>query len=743
MGIAYSEKERTFRLETRSTVYCMVLGAHNHLLHMYYGRTIGSGDLGKLFLSRSIGFSPDYYEDRLKHTASPDTAPQEYTGCNTGDYRLSTISVTDEQGSCAADFRYVSHEIRKGKYALDGLPSAHGDESESETLCVRLEDAASGLAVELLYGVFFERDVITRAARIANGGSTPLRLARAESFCLDIPFGEWDIVHFHGRHAMERLPEREALGFGIRTISSTRGASSHQHNPFVIVCERGTDEERGDCIGAMLAYSGSFRIDLEKTQTAMVRVTGGINDDAFCWELTPGASFDTPEVLLAFTPDGLGALSRIYHRFLRHNMCRGPWSTASGRRRPVLINNWEATAWNFTADKIISLAEKASSLGFDLFVLDDGWFRGRRDDFGGLGDWVIDTEKLPGGLAPLIEKINSLGMKFGIWVEPEMVNEDSDLYREHPDWALTLPGRRPAMGRCQLVLDMGREEVVRHIEKWLTELLQNHKIAYVKWDFNRDLSDVYSRALPAERQGEARHRYMLGLYSLLERLTTRFPDVLFEGCAGGGGRFDAGMLAYFPQIWCSDDTDAIERLEIQHGTSFGYPIASMGSHVSDCPNQQTGRTTPLATRATVAMSGTFGYEMDPNRLTDEECGQVRAQIDRFRRWEPLIRDGDYFRLSAPDTDCTAWQFASCDAREALLCAVVTHPRANMPGAHIALCGLSSGAVYRVDELVCDSAQRDALEGARFSGSFLMYAGLTLPVMYGDYPALQMHITRED
>ncbi len=751
MSVVYQPQDQTFRLQTQHTSYCMRVGRGGHLLHLYYGSRIGEGDLAALYPPADVGFSPSYYAGRFERVLSPDLLPQEYTGCNVGDFRLGCVSVTDGAGARGADFIYVSHRIVSGKYALAGLPASHDEDGEAETLTVRLQDPVTGLTLELLYAVFAQQDVITRAARLVNEGRGPLWLDKAASACLDLPFGCWDLIHFHGRHAMERQMERTPLADAIQTVSSTRGASSHHHNPFVILCDRETTEESGDCCGIMPVYSGSFRTDVEVTQTGLTRLVTGIHEEGFRWLLQPGETFTAPEVILAYTGRGLGALSRVFHGFVRRNVCRGPWRFA---RRPVLINNWEATYFDFDADKIVRIAEKAAGLGVEMLVLDDGWFGRRSDDNSSLGDWQVNTDKLPGGLDPLIARIHALGMKFGLWVEPEMVSEDSDLYRAHPDWALTLPGRRPAMGRNQLVLDLARPEVVDYITGWMTALLRDHAIDYIKWDMNRNMSDVYSRALPPERQGETTHRYMLGLYSLLERLTQSFPDVLFEGCAGGGGRFDAGMLCYFPQIWCSDDTDAIERLTIQHGTSFGYPVSAVGAHVSACPNHQTGRTTPLDTRAVVAMSGTFGYELDLNRLSDAECGAVRSQIARFKRWAGLIGGGAYFRLVPPQGGYfTAWQFAAPDGGETLLNLVVTHPQANPRPIHLRLRGLRPDASYRVDELVfagCSGAaeaRREsgaaALSGGVFSGSLLMNAGLTLPQLFGDYPAVQLHLTLAD
>ena len=746
MSILVNGKDMTVTLYTAHTMYQMQVDQWNRLSHLYYGRRLGQDCLAGLYPQADRGFSPDYYETRHQRGAvSPDTRPQEYTGFNTGDFRLSCLEVTNSAGTAGADFRYVGHRIERGKYGLAGLPAAHDEDSEAETLVMELEDPVIGLRLELLYGVFERQDMLTRAARLTNTGSGEIVLDKAASICLDIPFGRWDLLHFHGRHAMERQPERRPLLNGIQTVSSKRGASSHHHNPFVVLCSQEAAEDAGDCYGAMLVYSGNHRTDIELDYTGAVRLVSGIHDEQFRWMLGPGETFTAPEVLLTFTHEGLTALSQRYHRFLRKNICRSPFREI---RRPVLINNWEATYFDFDSEKIGRIAEQASELGVELLVLDDGWFGKRDDDNSGLGDWYVNERKLSGGLSPLVERIHALGMKFGLWVEPEMVSEDSDLYRAHPVWALALPGRKPAMGRNQLVLDLSRMEVVDHLTNVLSELLHGYQIDYIKWDMNRNMSDVYSRGWSAGHQGEIFHRYMLGLYTLLERLTTAFPDVLFEGCAGGGGRFDAGMLAYFPQIWCSDDTDAIERLAIQYGTSFGYPISAVGSHVSACPNHQTGRCTPLGTRAVAAMAGTFGYELDLNTLTAEEKEEVREQIRCFDRNYDLIQYGDYFRLTNIDGDYTAWQFVGPGGRETLVSLVLSHPRANASPVHLTLKGLDAEGRYRITEqrIFGSRSTPFGVEGANLtgrtcSGAALMYAGITLPQLFGDYPSVQLHIER--
>ena len=728
MSILFDQNNKTYTIHTRRTTYQMQLAPTGHLLHLYYGRR-AEGAFDYLIKPRDVGFSPNPYELRYQREWSLDTQIQEYSGSMNGDYRLSSVLCAAENGVRGTDLRYVRHEIRAGKYALQGLPAAFARDGEAETLTVTLADEAVGLEVELLYGVYEAQDVIARAVRIKNIGNGALRLQKAASLCLDLPFGDWELLHFHGRHCMERQSERVPLMTGIQTVCSKRGMSGHQHNPFVILCDRAATEDAGECYGVMLVYSGSHKTEIEVDQMGATRLVSGIQDEGFSWTLAPDESFYAPEVLLTFSHEGLTALSQTFHRFIRDNLCRSKFSNAP---RPVLLNSWEACYFDFDADKLLALAREAKDLGVDMLVLDDGWFGKRDDDLSGLGDWQVNEKKLPGGLAPLIRQINDLGLKFGIWIEPEMVSEDSDLYRAHPDWALTVPNRAPTMGRDQLVLDMGREDVVAYLHDRLSTLLRDNPIDYVKWDFNRGLADVYSRVLPPERQGEAEHRYVLGMYDLLRRLTEAFPDVLFEGCAGGGGRFDAGMLAYVPQIWCSDDTDAVERLAIQYGTSFGYPVSAMGAHVSASPNHQTGRSAPIETRAVAAMTGAFGYELNPAQLSAEEKAAVREQIARFRRYDALIRGGDHYRLSNPRDEkrIAAWQFVAPDKSETLLSVVVTHPEANPRPLHLRLKGLDPDAMYAADG------------GARvYSGAALMYGGWTLEALFGDYPSAQMHFQK--
>lgn len=751
MSIQFDPQDKTITLHTRQTTYQMQISETGHVLHLYYGRRIDGVCLDYLHILTDCGFSPNCYENRLRRQVSPDILPLEYSAAGSGDYRVPALECVSAQGVIGADLRYLRHEITGGKYALPGLPASFAEAGEAQTLSLVLADQATGLEVELLYGVFEEADMITRAAVFHNRGKAAIRLDRASSLCLDIPFGgDWDLLHFHGRHCMERMPERVRLMHGIQSVSSRRGASSHHHNPFAVLMARDAARTRGDCIGIMPVYSGNHRTDIEVNQANAIRIVSGLGGDLFSWQLEPGDSFHAPEVILCHTDGGLEDLTHHYHAFLNRHVIRSPWRD---RVRPLLINSWEAMTCDFDAGKVLKFAGEAAGLGVEMVVLDDGWFGARDDDNAGLGDWWANEKKLPGGIRPLSDAIHGMGLKFGLWIEPEMVNEDSDLYRAHPEWVLAAPGRQPVMARNQLVLDMGNPAVVEHLYGVFSALIRENGIDYIKWDMNRNIADIHSAALPPHRQPEASHRYMLGVYALLERLTGEFPEVLFENCAGGGGRFDAGMLYYTPQIWCSDDSDAIERLTIQAGTAVGYPVGTMGAHVSICPNQQTGRTVPFGTRAIVAMSGAFGYELDPAQLSETEKRQMRVLAERYHRFYDVIHRGLYYPLSDPGErgDFAAWAFVAADGGQALLNLVVTRTHANTHGIHLRLRGLDPGARYRLAELIVEGCDRPdgeylcgaGLEGRAFTGAGLMYAGLTLPPMRGDYPGVQLLLERMD
>ena len=728
MAIIMNQAEQVITLQTKRSTYQMKVGDYGVLLHLYYGARVEDCTMDYLLHKKDVGFSGNPYDAGEDRTFSLDTLPQEFPSYGVGDYRNTCVGVCQADGTRAADFRYVSCEIRDGAHKIPGLPCLFDEDEKGETLVDFLEDTASSLKLELHYVVFAERDIIARSARITNGGNGAVRLEKMMSACLELPNGAWEVIHFHGRHAMERRLERLPLMHGTMEVGSRRGTSSHQHNPGVIICSPDTTEEYGDCYGMSLIYSGNFTAEIEQDQMNSVRFVCGINPESFEYLLEPGEAFDTPQLMMTYSGSGLGRMSANFHSIIRHNLCRGKYRFA---RRPILINNWEATYFDFNEEKILSIARQASELGIEMLVLDDGWFGSRDSDDAGLGDWFVNTDKLKGGLADLVRGINGLGMKFGIWIEPEMVNEDSCLYREHPDWALTIPGRKPCRSRNQLVLDMSRSDVRDYIFDSISAVLKSANVEYVKWDMNRSICDIYSAALPKERQGEVYHRYVLGVYDLMERFTSTFPDILFEGCSGGGGRFDPAILYYSPQIWCSDDTDGIERLEIQYGTSFFYPISAVGSHVSAIPNHQTGRKTPLKTRGVVAMAGSFGYEMDLNLLSPDEKEVVKEQVEDYKKYYDLIHNGDYYRLVSPqgDSDFTAWQFVSGDKAKTLVHVVITHVRANAPDLWFKLRGLAPEKCYRLEE-----------NGRIYSGSALMNAGISIPMMMGDYPAVQMELT---
>ena len=569
----------------------------------------------------------------------------------------------------------------------------YAKEDEAETLEITLKDTATEAEVILKYGVFEKEDVITRSVVVKNSGKTPIVINKVHSMCLDIPYGDWEWMHFYGRHTMERQAERVPVLHGISESSSSRGTSSHHQNPAVLLCEKDCTETNGHCIGAALMYSGGFQAQVEKDQLEQIRLVMGIHPDTFEWILEAGEAFYTPEVILSCSTTGFAKLSQNFHHIIRNHVCRGTYQLSS---RPVLINNWEATYFDFNEEKILNIARQASKLGIDMMVLDDGWFGKRDDDCSGLGDWFVNEKKLNGGLKALVEKINAMGMKFGLWFEPEMVSEDSDLYRNHPDWAIQIPGRKPMRSRYQLVLDMSNPEVVDYLYGVMSAILRENHIEYVKWDMNRSISDWYTATLSRGRQMEMPHRYVLGLYEMLEKLTSEFPDVLFEGCSGGGGRFDAGMMYYCPQIWCSDDTDAHERTFIQYGTSFFYPTSTVGSHVSAVPNHQTGRITSIETRGVVAMAGSFGYELDLNQLSEEEKTVVAKQVTHYKEYQSLIYNGDYYRLANPFEDgMSAWSWISEDKKIILVQGVLFRAKPNVLRKTLRLMGLEAKKNYKI------------------------------------------------
>ena len=729
MGIIYCEKDRTFTLQTKNTTYQMQVDRYGFLLHLYYGKKT-DGCMDYLLTYYDRGFSGNPYDAGEDRTYSMDTLPQEFPCYGNGDFRSTAFAVENADGSMSCDLRYKSHKIFDGKYNLEGLPAVYASEEEAQTLEILMEDPVTGVKVVLLYGVLPAQDIITRSVCVKNESSGKIYLNKIESASLDFLYGDYELLTFYGRHAMERNVQRVPVVHGTQKIGSVRGTSSHQYNPMMILAEKETTEEKGNCYAMSFVYSGCFQGEVLKDQLNQTRMMLGLQEEAFRYPLETGEMFQAPEVILSYSSEGMNRLSQNLHHCIRQHICRGKYKEEI---RPILINSWEAAYFDFTGDTIYELAKAAKEVNIDMLVMDDGWFGKRDDDNSGLGDWFVNEKKLGGTLGNLIKRINDLGVKFGIWIEPEMVSEDSDLYRKHPDWALTVPGRNPVRSRNQLVLDFSRKEVVDEIYDQICKVLDQGNIEYVKWDMNRSLMDVYSSV--TRDQGRVLHDYVLGLYDFLERLVQRYPNLLIEGCSGGGGRFDAGMMYYTPQIWCSDNTDAIDRLRIQYGTSFGYPVSVVGSHVSAVPNHQTGRKTPLHTRGVVAMSGTFGYELNLMKLSEEEKQEIREQIAEYKSYASIIQNGLYYRLSDPTTgEICAWEFVHTDEKEqskVLLNIVMQVIHGNMTVNYVKLQGLEETAVYREEK-----------SGKRYTGAALMYGGMPLPIEPGEYQAYQYCFVKE-
>ena len=719
MAITFNETTRIFTLTTAHTTYQMQADAQGYLLHLYYGART-AGEMDYLLNYGDRGFSGNPNSAGNNRTYSLDALPQEYPSLGTGDFRNYALNIENADGSQCCNLVYITHEIVAGKYTLKGLPFVRAEENEAETLKIILEDPVTKVELHLLYGVLEKEDIITRSVIIKNAGKAPVTVKKAQSACLDFLHGDYDLIKFYGRHAMERNMERMPVSHESTRIGSRRGTSSHQYNPGVILAGKNTNEDSGSCYGMLFVYSGNFLVEAEKDQYDQTRIQMGLTDELFAYPLEAGAEFTAPEVILSYTNKGLSRLSQQYHHCIMNHICQGKYVHAN---RPVLINSWEAAYFDFTGDTIVELAKEAKALGIDMVVMDDGWFGKRNDDNSSLGDWYVNEEKLGGTLTKLIERVNAEGVKFGIWIEPEMVSEDSDLYREHPDWAITIPGRKPVRSRNQLVLDFSRKEVRDEIFKRICAVLDQGNVEYIKWDMNRSLADIYAPNVTYD--------YVLGVYDFLEKLTNRYPDILIEGCSGGGGRFDAGMLYYTPQIWCSDNTDAINRTRIQYGTSFFYPVAAMGSHVSAVPNHQTGRVTSMHTRGVAAMSGTFGYELNPALLNAKEKAEIRAQLAQYREYQELIREGDYYRLSNPFQDnFAAWMVVSDDRAKALVSVIRLTAEANPPAAYVTLKGMEEDAFYR-----------EKTTGKVYPGAALMEAGILLPAAVSEYEAYQIELER--
>ena len=722
MAITYFEKERIFKLDTPNSSYVIgIVDKENFVGHVYYGKKLRDANIAYLLRTGEGPFVPS--ENNRERVSFYDTFPMEYAGNGLGDYRRSSISVRTAGGHTAVSLFYVSHKIYAGKPGLAGLPATFGDENACETLELLCEDPVLGLKVTLLYTAFSDVDVITRSVRIENNGEM-LYLTKALSFSMDMDNRDFTLLTMHGSWARERMLEHRKVKKGFMGVESVRGESSHQEHPFMALAAGNADQSHGEVYGMHFVYSGNFIGQVELGQFDTVRVGMGIHPENFCWKLEKGESFQTPEVVLVYSDTGYDGMTHQFHELYRNHLIRSEYKD---KKRPILINNWEATYFDFNTEKLLSIAKKASELGIEMLVMDDGWFGHRNDDSSSLGDWYVNEEKLNGGLKHLVDEVNKLGLKFGIWFEPEMISPDSKLYEAHPDWAIQIPGRKPVKGRNQLLLDFSRKEVVDAVYEQMCQVLDQGNIEYVKWDMNRSMAEVYS--MTAEEQGSVQYDYMLGLYDFLERIISRYPDLLIEGCSGGGGRFDAGMLYYTPQIWCSDNTDAVDRVRIQYGTSFGYPVSAVGSHVSAVPNHQTGRKTSLHTRGVCAMAGTFGYELDPAKMTDEERKEIREQIVEYKKYAQLVQNGLYYRLSNPFAEeIGAWEFVSEDGKEVLVNVVMLEIHGNMTVNYVKMKGLCAGQFYK-----------DSNTGKIYPAEALMEVGIPMPLEFGEYKAYQIYL----
>ena len=727
MSIHFKKDNKIIQINTENSMYQMQIDKYDRLIHLYYGKITGDDNLDYLIQKYDRGFSPNPNEAGNDRTYSLDVLPQEYTGADNGDYRICCLEVCNQNGNRQVNLKYKSHKIYNGKYSLNGLPALFDHKGNTQTLEILMQDDVIGLEVRLLYGVFEKEDVITRSVIIKNHSKENVQIDKILSANLDFSYGDFDIINFTGRHTMERQMQRSQVRQGIYQIGSIRGTSSHQQNPFGILCERNASETYGDCYGLSFLYSGNFIMEVEQDQFFQTRMTMGIHPHDFSFILVSAQEFIAPEVVLSYSSCGFEKLSHNYHKIFRENLCR---SNYINKRPPILVNNWEATYFDFTGEKLIEIAKQAKELGIEMLVMDDGWFGKRDDDNSGLGDWFVNEEKLGCSLSEFVNQINKIGLKFGLWFELEMVSEDSCLYREHPEWCLTVPGRKPFRGRNQLVLDMGRKDVQEYIKKCFFDIMDQANIEYVKLDMNRSIGNVYANDLPAQRQGEVLHRYVLGLYNVLNAIVERYPDLLIESCSGGGGRFDAGMLYYAPQAWCSDNTDAIDRIKIQYGSSFGYPISSVGSHVSVCPNEQTGRTVPIETRGAVAMAGTFGYELDLTQMNDEDKEAVKIQIEQYKKYADIIRQGQYYRITNPmeNTEFAAWEFVSEEKDQALMF-------------YTALNSNSNGRVHLLKFKGLDPEKIYVIEGntRKYYGKTLMYAGIPVPMRVKEYETMTFYV----
>ena len=724
MAIRIWEEGPIFQIQTAHTTYLMGVVMGRYLGHLYYGARME--DHHALYLARSGAEADEaFFKNKLQFL---DRFYFEYPVSGGGDFRDACLRVRDSQGRSRVELCYEGYRLLSGKPALEGLPAAFAGKSEAETLEITLRDAPLGLKILLRYSVFSDSDAILRSAVAVNEGAVPLYLEKILSACLDMDGEGFDCITLQGGWARERHIQCEKLTRGRHAVASFRGETSHQAQAFLALTTHGTDQNCGDVYAMHLIYSGNFLAEAERDYQDGARMTLGIHPDNFEWVLEPGGRFETPEAVLVYSAHGLGEMTRTFHNLYRDHLIRSPWLH---KPRPILINNWEATYFDFDDEKLLSIAREAKQCGVEMLVMDDGWFGKRNSDNCSLGDWTVNREKLKCGMGALSRRVHAEGLKFGVWFEPEMVSPDSDLYRAHPDWAIQVPERENTMQRNQFVLDLSRQEVADHVYECVASVLREAEIDYVKWDMNRYLTDLGSFALDAAHMGELSHRYVLAVYALQERLIREFPDLLLENCSGGGGRFDPGMLYYSPQIWTSDNQDPVERLLIQEGTALLYPLSTMGAHVCASPNHTVGRATPLETRAAVAMAGAFGYELDITKLPEEEKRQIAAWNKTYHQYEALIREGDYFRLASYREngryDC--WQVADRDRNECLVTYVQVRCESMRKSTCLRLRGLDPKKRYCLAET-----------GEVYSGELLMQAGYLQKQLFGDYQSRLLHWT---
>ncbi len=719
---------KSFKLDSQKTSYVFGVNEYGYIVHYYYGARIDDADIEEMSRYESHGSVCPRPVHDMPVYFSLDINKIEYSFNGTGDFRVSALQIKDKNGCSSTDLRYLSHRTYNGKPEIPGQPATYASESEAETLEVDAIDAHTGAIVTLFYTVFNDYNAITRHVRVKNTSNAAFNIERIYSTCVDFYNENLELLHLWGNWGKERNIERRPLNHGIQTIASKRGMSSHNHNPFVALVSPSATETYGDVYGFNLVYTGNFSAEVERDSYETTRLIMGIESTDFTWLLKPGEEFYAPEVVMVYSNEGLGDMSRTYHKLYRNNLCRGEWKL---KKRPILVNNWEATYFKFNEEKLYDIAKDASELGIEMLVMDDGWFGARENANAGLGDWFVNEEKLKGGLGALVERVNALGMKFGIWFEPEMVNPDSDLYRNHHDWVLHIPGRKETLSRNQCVLDITRPEVRDYLFDCIKTIMESANIEYIKWDFNRPLTEVCSAVLTTDEQKGYFHRYVLALYELLDRITKAYPQILIEGCASGGGRFDPAWLYYAPQFWTSDQTDAIERMDIQYGTSLCYPLSTIGAHVSAVPNHNTRRKAPFKTRGDVALFGTFGYELDVTQLTDEEKELVKVQCENYHKYNDIIRDGDFYRLISPfEGSCNevAWICVKEDKSEALLLYGVKSIHPYMPHT-VRLCGLDPTKKYQNSET-----------GSVYYGSTLMGAGVNFGKKMTDYTTKLVHFT---